>query len=415
MNKEFYRGEIFYIRNESEYSGNVQGGGRPAVIISNDIGNNAAPILEVVYLTTQEKKPLPTHVKINSSKYPSTVLCEQIDTVNKDKVGDYIGQCSMAEMKKIDAALAVSIGIGINIKSNDLVKKWAEAANEAVKPDEKEPEPIAEKVEMPDIETQLEIAKITAERDVYKRLYEDAMALIKRDRENFWMLNWLDEYMTGHKGFICGGCFKNIFNKEKVKDLDIFFENESDFDDAVQYFDSQTPGYDGDDVRDEKYHFHYENDNVKAYKHIETGVVIELCCKIFGKPEEILNKFDFTITKFAYYKEEVEDETGAVAKRQELPFETLEDEHFLEEIGIPETHIEYKILMDDAFFEHLHLKRIVIDKDIPFPMSTFERMLRYAKYGYFPCKETKMKIINALRDLTDEQVELSESLYDGMD
>lgn len=202
------------------------------------------------------------------------------------------------------------------------------------------------------------------------------MALIKRDRENFWILNWLDEYMTGHKGFICGGCFKNIFNKEKVKDLDIFFENESDFDDAVQYFDSQTPGYDGDDVRDEKYHFHYENDNVKAYKHIETG---------------------------------------AVVKRQELPFETLEDEHFLEEIGIPETHIEYKILMDDAFFEHLHLKRIVIDKDIPFPMSTFERMLRYAKYGYFPCKETKMKIINALRDLTDEQVELSESLYDGMD
>lgn len=153
-----------------------RGGGRPAVIISNDIGNNAAPILEVVYLTTQKKKPLPTHVKINSSKYPSTVLCEQIDTVNKDKVGDYIGQCSMAEMKKIDAALAVSIGIGINIKSNDLVKKWAETANEAVKPDEKEPEPIAEKVEMPDIETQLEIAKITAERDVYKRLYEDAMA-----------------------------------------------------------------------------------------------------------------------------------------------------------------------------------------------------------------------------------------------
>lgn len=45
------------------------------------------------------------------------------------------------------------------------------------------------------------------------------MALIKRDRENFWMLNWLDEYMTGHKGFICGGCFKNIFNKEKVKIL----------------------------------------------------------------------------------------------------------------------------------------------------------------------------------------------------
>ncbi len=176
MNKEFYRGEIFYIHNESKYSGNEQGGYRPAVIVSNDIGNNVAPILEVVYLTTQEKKPLPTHVKICSAKYPSIALCEQIDTVNKDKVGDYIGQCSMAEMKKIDAALAVSIGIGVNIKANDLVKKWAEAANSTAETENKEPEPVVEKVETPDIETRLEIAKITAERDVYKRLYKDAMA-----------------------------------------------------------------------------------------------------------------------------------------------------------------------------------------------------------------------------------------------
>lgn len=35
---------------------------------------------------------------------------------------------------------------------------------------------LQKKVEMPDVETQLEIAKITAERDVYKRLYEEAMA-----------------------------------------------------------------------------------------------------------------------------------------------------------------------------------------------------------------------------------------------
>lgn len=237
--------------------------------------------------------------------------------------------------------------------------------------------------------------------------------LIKQERENFWMLNWLDEYMEGHKGFICGGCFKNIFNKERVKDLDIFFESRSDFEDAVQYFDSQTPKYDGDDKMDEKYSFYYENDNVKAYKNTKTGIVVELCCKIFGKPKEILDNFDFTITKFAYYKEEVEDETGA---EREEPF----DEEFEEVFGPllkskPQTHIEYKVLMDDKFFEHLHLKRLVTDKNIPYPMSTFERMLRYAKYGYFPCKETKMKIINALRDLSDEQVNLSENLYDGMD
>ncbi len=47
--------------------------------------------------------------------------------------------------------------------------------------------------------------------------------LIRENRDNYWMLNWLDKFMEGHKGFICGGCFKNIFNQEKVKDLDIFF------------------------------------------------------------------------------------------------------------------------------------------------------------------------------------------------
>lgn len=142
---------------------------------------------------------------------------------------------------------------------------------------------------------------------------------------------------------------------------------------------------------------------MKAYKHMETGIVVELCCKIFGTPKEILDNFDFTVTKFAYYKAEIEDEISEIYD----PFAAVAKK--------PETHIEYRILMDDKFFEHLHLKRLVTDNNIPYPMSTFERMLRYAKYGYFPCKETKLRIVEALRELTDEQVYASESLYDGMD
>lgn len=238
--------------------------------------------------------------------------------------------------------------------------------------------------------------------------------LINSEKDNWWVLNWLDEFMLGHKGFICGGCFKNIFNKEKVKDLDIFFENSEDYNDAVEYFDSMTPEYKGDNKREEQYTFYYQNKNVKAYKHKRTGVIVELCCKIFGTAEQILKQFDFTIVKFAYYKVEVEDQTGA----ENNPFEDDEliDEMFGEnEKGKPETHIEYKILMDDKFFEHLHMKRLVIDDEIPYPMNTFDRMFRYAKYGYFPCRETKMKIVLALRGLSPAQIELPEVFYDGMD
>ena len=153
-----------------------------------------------------------------------------------------------------------------------------------------------------------------------------------------------------------------------------------------------------------EYRFLYENDNVKAYVHKETGIRIELISKIYGTAEQIISQFDFSITKFAYYKAEVEDETGAEV--EEKPFENDSK---------AEIHIEYRVIYDDKFFEHLHLKRLVIDDKIPYPMSTFERMLRYAKYGYFPCRETKMLLIKALRELDDKQVELSESLYNGMD
>lgn len=207
------------------------------------------------------------------------------------------------------------------------------------------------------------------------------MGFVEKPKENFYMISFLDEYMSGHKGFVCGGCFKNIFNHEKLKDIDVFFERREDFDSAVEYFDGNT----------EDFHFYYENKNVKAYKHNKTDTTVELCCKIFGTAEQILAQFDFTIAKFAYFKKEVEDEDGK------------------------NTHIEYAVLMHSDFFEHLHTKRLVIDDKIPFPMSTLERMFRYAKYGYMPCRETKLKIANAINDLSKEQISVSKNLYDGMD
>lgn len=41
------------------------------------------------------------------------------------------------------------------------------------------------------------------------------------------------------KGFIAGGCFKNILSGERVKDIDIFFESESDFQEAVNLFNDE--------------------------------------------------------------------------------------------------------------------------------------------------------------------------------
>ena len=57
--------------------------------------------------------------------------------------------------------------------------------------------------------------------------------------DNFRQIRWLDKYMEGHKGFIAGGCFKNILSGERVKDIDIFFESESDFQEAIDLFNDE--------------------------------------------------------------------------------------------------------------------------------------------------------------------------------
>lgn len=215
--------------------------------------------------------------------------------------------------------------------------------------------------------------------------------IIEADRENFRLLNFLDKFMVGHKGYIAGGCFKNIFNKEPVKDIDIFFDNIEDLDEAIQYFDGLA--YSGSD--NTEYIYWYENGNARAYKHVESGIVLELCQKLFNSVENMIANFDFTITKFAYFKVMVNDS----------------DDPLEEGCG----HIEYKVLYDDKFFEHLHMKRLVVDDKILFPMSTFERMIRYAKYGYMPCRDAKMRVVNAIRDSRRGDLLANNSLYDGFD
>ena len=107
---EVKRGDIFFVRRY-ENIGNEQAAGRPAIVVSNDISNTSANVFEVVYLTTQEKTEMPTHVTIRSSSKLSTALCEQITTAGLERLGNKIGSCTADEMERIDVALMISLGL----------------------------------------------------------------------------------------------------------------------------------------------------------------------------------------------------------------------------------------------------------------------------------------------------------------
>ena len=193
------------------------------------------------------------------------------------------------------------------------------------------------------------------------------------DRTHIFALSRLDRYMTGHKGFIAGGCFKDLLMDKHIKDIDVFFKNKEDYEASVEMLQN-----------DENYTEAYESEKVQAFRHNDR-TVIECVKSVFGTPEEVIRKFDFTITKFAYWKDEGED------------------------------IVVYKALFHPQFFEHLMLKKLVIDDEIPFPMSTFNRTYKYAKYGFTPCTETKVKLAKAISKLQEDEITVPENMYDGVD
>lgn len=156
----YKRGEIFYIERAGDSYGSEQQAGRPAIVVSNDKNNEYSSTLEVVYLTTQPKTELPTHIDIRSTKKNSIALCEQVHTVSVQRVGDFVGNCSEYEMQMIDAALLISLGI-------DFEKQQEESKQEVVKP-----ETLKESGDV--------VVRLTTERDIYKALYEQMLERVAR-------------------------------------------------------------------------------------------------------------------------------------------------------------------------------------------------------------------------------------------
>lgn len=142
------RGEVYYVfKYDVSAVGSEQGAGRPAVIVSNNVGNIHSSIVEVVFLTTKPKTDLPTHVNLSSTPKASTALCEQITTLDTCKLGEYMCTISSAEMAQIDTALAISLGLQ-DMRPQTSINTTASAP-----------------------ETPTELQTIRIERDMYKNLY----------------------------------------------------------------------------------------------------------------------------------------------------------------------------------------------------------------------------------------------------
>lgn len=73
-----------------------------------------ASIVAAITSKAMTKTSLPTHRLLNSTSElgkESIVLLEQIRTIDKRRLKDYVGFLDQSDMKKIDVALALSVGL----------------------------------------------------------------------------------------------------------------------------------------------------------------------------------------------------------------------------------------------------------------------------------------------------------------
>ena len=109
------RGDIYYA-DLSPVVGSEQGGVRPVLIVQNDVGNKFSPTVIAAAITSQKYKTnLPTHIQVHANDCglakDSSVLLEQVRTLDKRRLRERAGQIDPDVQRRVDEALEISFGL----------------------------------------------------------------------------------------------------------------------------------------------------------------------------------------------------------------------------------------------------------------------------------------------------------------
>ena len=111
---EIKRGDIYYA-DLNPTIGCEQGGVRPVLIIQNNVGNHFSPTVIAAAITSRRKKDMPTHVLLDEEGTrlfsDSRIMLEQVRTIDRERLKEYVGSANAATMQYVDHAIAVSFGL----------------------------------------------------------------------------------------------------------------------------------------------------------------------------------------------------------------------------------------------------------------------------------------------------------------
>lgn len=214
---------------------------------------------------------------------------------------------------------------------------------------------------------------IKMEGNKYPDIHRKISKLIKK-------LN-LENLIKKTNAYICGGSILTLFYENRViSNIDIFFKNLEGlekFKNTISIFDDCVFVEETDSI----VHFKYKTKHLKLFK------------KVLGSAEEILNSFDFTICQVCFYPK------------------------------------ENAFIMNKDFLSHVENKEIVMNQNMPHPLTSINRISKYISRGFkisqdqsvilglliskmnLKNPETMLEWINSAGYIPDDMLESEEMTY----
>ena len=105
------RGDIYWVDLDPTVGREIKKT-RPALVVSNDIGNEVTNIIMVSPITSKIKNVYPFEVKISIKGKPCKIMLNQCRAVDRCRLSSKIDSVDLETMKYVEEAIKIVFGLG---------------------------------------------------------------------------------------------------------------------------------------------------------------------------------------------------------------------------------------------------------------------------------------------------------------
>jgi mRNA interferase MazF len=104
------RGEIYWVNLDPTVGGETKKR-RPALVVSNDIGNELSSVIMVAPITSKIRQVYPFEVKISLTGKPGKIMLNQCRAVDKSRLNGKIDSTDRETMTSVEEAIKIVFGL----------------------------------------------------------------------------------------------------------------------------------------------------------------------------------------------------------------------------------------------------------------------------------------------------------------